>query len=170
MPIFPVFINRKKTKKKTLFVISAVTEQIGNKIWQSTTRFTIKRNVLSVITLQSPRITLNFISIKDTKRRTVGIWITFVLSVAKVSYSSFHLLLIFTYIKMPLVGYLKVRKFQKEILVSLTFQKSNETISLISDLASRIWPNPKIEALFLVKSSYLVFIMKCLYFFVLTTF
>ena len=73
LAIFTVFINKKMTKKKTLFVIFVATERIGNKIWQSTTRFTTKRNVLSVITLPCLRITLNFISIKDIKKRTVVI-------------------------------------------------------------------------------------------------
>ena len=37
----------------------------------------------------------------------------------------------------------KVRKFQKEILVSSIFQKTNEIFSLISALASKKWSNQK---------------------------
>ena len=80
-----------------MFVIFVVIELMKSKICQNIPRqFITNRNAHIVITVLFQRIMWKFISIECTKLNMVVIWITFVHIVVKVSYSSFHWLLMFT--------------------------------------------------------------------------
>ena len=80
-----------------MFVIFVVIELMKSKICQNIPRqFITNRNAHIVITVLFQRIMWKFISIECTKLNMVVIWITFVRIVVKVSYSSFHWLLMFT--------------------------------------------------------------------------
>ena len=80
-----------------MFVIFVVIELTKSKICQNIPRpFITNRNAHIVITVLFQRIMWKFISIECTKLNMVVIWITFVRIVVKVSYSSFHWLLMFT--------------------------------------------------------------------------
>ena len=84
-------------QRRIMFVIFVVIELMKSKICQNIPRqFITNRNAHIVITVLFQRIMWKFISIECTKLNMVVIWITFVRIVVKVSYSSFHWLLMFT--------------------------------------------------------------------------
>ena len=118
-----------------MFVIFVVIELMKSKICQNIPRqFITNRNAHIVITVLFQRIMWKFISIECTKLNMVVIWITFVLIVVKVSYSSFHWLLMFTGI---LWAY-----FHQYLTLTLEFRD--------------LWLRKHIAIIIIVKTNYLV--------------